>query len=114
MYNPKPDINTILKSVSSGVAVHQSRPEKLEVLPCFTFIVPSDVPTYDLDNTIALQDIDVQVDIWTETSKESSTLKKALVSTMRSYKYMLSFSGDVPDDSDEKISHVTTLFKLLK
>lgn len=109
-YDPKKDIYTLLRTVSSSVTVYQSRPEVIKDLPSFTFEVSRNAPRFTLNKTLGPQDIEITIDIWAETSKESGTLLKALVDTMLQANYMLSFNSDVPDPSPEKISHVTTQF----
>lgn len=112
-YEPKKDITTILKTVSSSVPVTQGRPEVIKDFPSITFEVSDNRPQYTLSKELGPQEIEVIVDIWATTSKESGTILKALLDTMITHNYVLSFSNDVTDPSLEKISHVTTRFKYI-
>jgi hypothetical protein len=110
MYEPKKDIYTILSAIE-GVTVYQVRPEIINTLPCITFYIGSNVPEYVLEKEIGLQDIDVIIDIWAETSKESGTLLSTLEQTMLDNDYRLIYNMDVPEDD---LHHITTRFNLIR
>lgn len=109
MVEPKADIYSILSSISGAVA-YQSRPGIVKELPCFIFYVWDNVPVYSLDKQIGYQDIDVVIDIFADTSKESGTLLNTLEAEMLENNYRLVSCTDIPDDN---LSHITTRFNLV-
>jgi hypothetical protein len=108
MYEPKKDIYTILKSVTDNV--YQNFPEASDTLPCISFYMEGNTPTYTLDKEIGFQDISVIVDIWAKTSKETGELLISLESEMLENDFRMVFSSDLPEDN---LSHVTTRFNLI-
>lgn len=114
IYEPKKDLFDILSGISTSLKVYQSYPEVSMLIPCLTFHVSQNIPKVTLNKTIGYQDIEVIIDIWGTTSKESGTYFKALVDTMLANNYVLYFSSDIPNQDKEAVSHITTRFKLLK
>lgn len=110
IYEPKKDIYTIL-SAMDGVTVYQSRPEVIKNLPSITFYVGSNVPEYLLEKDIGLQEIEIVIDIFAETSKESGALLAALEEIMLENDYRLVFNMDMPEDD---LHHITTRFNLIR
>lgn len=114
IYEPKKDLYTILSSISTNLKVYQQFPEEEMLIPCLTFFVSQNNPKVTLNKAIGYQDIEVTIDIWGTTSKESGTFFKALVDTMLANNYVLYFSSDIPNQEKEAVSHITTRFKLTK
>lgn len=110
MYEPKKDVYTILSGIE-GVTVYQERPEIIKTLPCITFNIGSNVPEYVLERDIGLQNIEVVIDIWAETSKQSGSLLATLQDTMLENDYRLTFNMDLPEDD---LHHITTRFNLIR
>jgi len=109
MYEPKKDIYTILSSLDD-VTVYQNRPEVLKSFPCITFSIGSNIPEYELEKDIAYQNIDVVIDIYAKTSKETGSLLASLQEEMIDNDYRLVFCMDIPE---EDVSHITTRFNLI-
>lgn len=109
MYDPEVEIQTILSTVGT---TYQSMPEKTAAYPFITFTVTNNAPNFTIDKLVGSQDIDVKVDFWGMDAEETSTLLAAAEEAMRAANFMLSFSSVVPDP--EKISHRTTVFKLIQ
>ncbi len=108
MDEPKADIYTILSQLEANV--YQARPEQVIEYPCITFFVSSNIPGYVLEKEIGFQNIEVTIDIYTKTSKESGSLLASLESLMLDNNYRLVFSADIPNDDS---SHITTRFNLV-
>lgn len=105
MYLPKKEVNRILKNICDEV--YQTSQNVFNKFPTITFEVLNNSTSLLLDNSIAVQDISVQVDIWTETSEEASDLLSSVEELMRNNYYRLDFSGDIPNGD---IYHITTRF----
>lgn len=108
MIEPKRDIYTILSEVTSNV--YQARPELAVEYPCMIFYISSNVPSYVLEKKIGYQEIEVTIDIYAKTSKESGSLLNSLVAKMLENNYRMVFNADVPND---EVSHITTRFNLV-
>ena len=109
MTEPKSIIYNILSNIDN-VTIYQTRPDMLEEIPCITFYVGGKTPEYAIEGSIGYQDIDVIIDIYANTSKESGELLVALESEMLDNKYRMTFCSDIPDDD---LSHVTTRFNII-
>ena len=94
MYQPKQDIYEKLQE--TGVTVLQSAQETYPETPVITFSVNDNSTELDLDNEIASQSIIISIDIWTDTSMESSALQNACEILMRELGYKMTYSADVP------------------
>jgi len=108
-YKPKADVYNKLKELT-GVIVYQLRPEVLEDFPCVVFSIGNDNIMYFLSHDIAYQDIDLDIDIFAETSVETSGLLSDIEYKLRDLGYRLIQSRDVPDP--DLISHVNARFNL--
>lgn len=106
MYLPKRDINKILKELGCGVS--QTQPTVFNELPHVNFSVTGNNPTLFLDNDIAYQTINVQIDIWANDSVSASNLLSNLEEKMRSNYYNMTYSADVPNSGD--VFHIVTRF----
>jgi hypothetical protein len=109
MTEPKSLIYNILSGIS-GVTVYQNRPDILERIPCITFYVGGNTPEYVLEKELSHQEIEVIIDIYANTSKESGELLTTLESEMLDNYYRMTFCSDVPDDD---YSHITTRFNII-
>lgn len=109
MYEPKKDIYDILSAIGDTV-VYQQRPEVLKEMPCITFYIAENTPTYELESEIGYQSIEVVIDIYGNTSSQTGALLSSVESTMLSNGYRLVFSSDVPDPNG--YSHITTRYNL--
>lgn len=106
MYLPKADIFNKLKEL--GHKVTQVQPTIFNELPVIVFQVTGNSNELFLDNTIATQSIDVQIDIWADSSVEASNLLSQVEEKMRSDFYNLNYSADVPNTGN--IFHIVTRF----
>lgn len=109
MTEPKSLIYNILSGLED-VSVYQARPDILEEIPCITFYVGGNTPEYVLEKEMSHQDIEVIVDIYANTSKESGELLDTLESEMLENDYRMTFCSDVPDAD---YSHITTRFNII-
>lgn len=107
--NLKSTIYSILTEIPD-LRIFQERPDVIsdDVLPCVTFRVSNDVPTYTLDNDIGKKNIDVVIDIWGNDDDETSSIKVLVEAKMREFKYLLTFNSDIVEPSGG--SHLTTVF----
>jgi len=110
MYEPKQNIYDILSGIGDTV-VYQQRPEILKEMPCITFYIAENTPTYELGKEIGYQRIEVVIDIYDNTSSGTGALLSSVVDTMLENNYRLVFSSDVPDPNG--YSHITTRFNLI-
>ena len=106
MYLPKADILNRLNEL--GHKVTQIQPTVFNELPVLVFQVIGNSNELFLDNTIATQSIDVQIDIWADSSVEASNLLSQVEEKMRSDFYNLNYSADVPNNGN--IFHIVTRF----
>lgn len=109
MEEPKSAIYTILSGIA-GATTYQARAGVTRDMPCFIYQVTGNTPTYTLGKEIGYQEVEVTVDIYAETSKESGSLLATLVDTMISSDYRMVYCSDVSDDN---LSHITTVFNLV-
>lgn len=110
MYEPKKDIFEILSGIGDAV-VYQQRPEVLKEMPCITFYIAENTPTYELEKEIGYQRVEVVIDIYGNTSSQTGDLLSSVESTMRENNWRLVFSNDVPDPNG--YSHITTRYNLI-
>lgn len=108
MTEPKAEIKSILDEISGAVS-YQSKPRLLKVFPALIFYIAENTPSYVLEKDVAYQSIQVVIDIYAKTSKESGALLIALESKMLENGYRLTLSQDVPNDD---FSHITTRFNI--
>lgn len=106
MYLPKKDIYNSLKSL--GYSVEQTQPDAFIDLPCIIFKIDDNSIDLDLDNNIASQSIEVQIDIWDETSVGSSKVLSEVEEIMRSNEYKMTYSNDVPNSGN--LYHIVNRF----
>lgn len=95
MYLPKTDIYNILKTLPYYVS--QTQPPIFNDLPAIIFSVGNNAISTDLNGDISSQNIEIQIDIWTEDSVTASTILSQVEELMRSNLYIMSFSNDVPN-----------------
>lgn len=107
MYLPKSDVYNSLKSLNYYVS--QSQPSTFNELPAIIFSVGNNSITYDLDNNIGTQDIEVIVDIWAEDSVTASKVLSEVEQTMRLQNYRMSFSSDIPNTGN--LYHINCRFQ---
>lgn len=113
MHDVKEEIYNILKK--TGFKVYQNRPEKLVELPCVTFYILNNTPSYSLYPEVLKQNIEVIVDIWAKTSKETGSMLGEIFAKMLDYKYILQSNTDVYDNaignsSNAGYSHLSLKF----
>jgi hypothetical protein len=111
MYQPKQDLYELLSTLEN-VVVYQIRPEVLKELPCITFQVANNAVNATLDKDIGYQRIQFNIDVWTKTSSEGSTLLSTLEELLRGNGYLLESATDVIDP--DAISHIATRFNLVE
>ena len=107
MYLPKKDIYEKLNTLDATVMQYQ--PTVFNNLPVITFKINDNTPNLFLDNTIAYQNIEVQIDIWANDSVSASNLLSQVEETMREDFYQMTYSADVPNVGD--IYHIVTRFR---
>lgn len=98
MYLPKSDIYNSLKKLRYFVS--QTQPPIFINLPAIIFKVGNNSINTDLDNIILSQDIEIQIDIWAETSVVASRVLSEVEEVMRLNHYNMSFSNDVPNSGN--------------
>ena len=106
MYLPKTDVYDSLKALPYFVA--QTQPAVFTELPAVIFNVGNNAITTDLDGAIASQDIEIKVDVWAEDSITASLVLSQVEEIMRSNKYIMSFSNDVPNAGN--LYHIANRF----
>ncbi len=106
MYLPKKDIKETLDTLE--VPVFQENQTVFNELPAITFKVTNNDVDLFLDNTISHQNIEVQIDIWAESSVEASSLLSRVEEKMRNDLYHMNYSADVPNTGN--IFHIVSRF----
>ncbi len=94
-----------------GLKISQGRPERIEHFPSITFVVFRDVPKITIDKELQFQEVEVGIDIWTNTSVEGSALLSTLESALREEDILMSSCVRIPDP--DRISHIATVFKFI-
>lgn len=107
MYLPKIDVKNILSALD--YQVEQNNPVVFDALPVITFKVSDNSVDMDLDGEIRQQDIEIGIDIWSESSVESSQILSAVELAMRANEYKMTFSSDIPNI--DKVFHISSRFK---
>ena len=110
MYTPKSDIFNILSTLKYEVS--QDSDNVFNTLPVITFSVGNNNVNLDLNNEILYQDIEININIWAETSVMASTMLREVEALMRQHGYKLTFSGDIPQENG--IYHISNRFKTIK
>jgi hypothetical protein len=97
-------------TLGDGIEVFVSldRPKVIARFPSITFSVGLNVPNYDLDNEIRGQNIDINLDIWTEESPQAGKILKLVEKKLRTLGYQCTFNRDILDPSGK--FHLTTVF----
>ena len=106
MYLPKTDLYNLLLSL--GYAVYQVRPEIISEFPCITFNVSNNEAFIDLNKEIKYQRMVLNIDIWANSSSESSGILQEVEELLRGNSYRLQDSFDVVDP--DGYSHIATRF----
>lgn len=109
MYLPKTEIYNLLRSLGYGVS--QTQPTEFNELPFINFSITDNSTNLDLGNEIAYQEIEVQIDIWANTSVESSNVLSEVEEIMRNNKYRMFYSADVNNPGN--IYHIVSRFRKL-
>lgn len=112
MFNPKKEVFEKLKELE-GVTVSQSSQNVFNTLPAVTFNVQNNSVNLTLDNEIASQDIIIGVDVWAESSVQSSSILAQVEAKMRELLYQLTSSVDVPNP-DQSIHHIACSFRAIR
>lgn len=113
MSDIKTEVFGILETLSvSGLDlnVYQVRPEVLEEFPTLTFEVLQERPEYSTDKEIGFQDVSVQIDIYTRSSKDATIVLTELEKLMRQHDYRLTSSINIPET--EQYAHKVTIFNI--
>lgn len=111
METPNIAVYNQLMTIAGVESVGKPNQNVFTTLPALTYTVPLNQVTRDLDNDIASQNIEVIIDIWTETSVGGCDLLVIVESKMRELGYNLDFSGEVPNPTED-VYHTTTRFRL--
>lgn len=106
MYLPKTELYNLLSSL--GYQVYQVRPEIISVFPCITFNVSKSEMFIDLDKEIGYQQMMFNIDIWANSSVESSEILQEVEELLRGNSYRLYDSYDVTDP--DGYSHIASRF----
>ena len=107
MYEPKADIYAALSELNYSLMM--ANDAEFSSLPLITYNVASNIPQYTLDMDIAVQNIDVAIDLWAEVSTELTQMLSEVESKMRSIFYTMTFAGEVPN-IDKSVLHYSTRF----
>ena len=110
MYLPKADIFNWLSTL--GYTVLQEYDNEFNTLPVLTFYAADNSVNLDLDNEITHQEISIVIDIWADDSTTASRILSETEALLRSKKYRLEFSADVPNP-DESLHHINTRFSTI-
>lgn len=107
LYNPKPEIFKALKEL--GYPVTQGSQAVFNSVPAITFRINGNTTDYYLENDIASQEITATIDIWADDSITASKLLAKVEAKMRTLKYRLNNSLDVPSP-EGALYHINATF----
>ena len=94
-----------------NVSVYQKRPDVISGDRVVTFEILGDVPVYSVQGDVEHQDVNVQVDIWTQTPKDGSAIAIKLEEIMYSAGGLMERSVNSPDEDGSP--HKVLEFNLL-
>lgn len=96
MFLPKSQIYETLKAL--GYYCQQSSQSVFadDETPAITFRLNDNSVNLNLDNQISSQEIEVNVDIWTDDSVTGSRILSEVEEAMRSIGYRMTYSADIP------------------
>jgi len=97
-------------STLTGVSVSQGDQTVFNDLPAVTYNLSNNINNHDLSGNILSQDAEIKVDIWGTTSTEASGVLAQVAEVLLPIGYMLKYTQDVPNPSDD-IFHITTRFR---
>lgn len=92
----------------AGYLIYQERPETIEVFPCITFYISSNIPSVSLIKEVLIQHVEVVVDIWAVDSATTGAMLREIEAKMRNVNFILTFNTDILDD--DGYSHLSTRF----
>lgn len=78
--------------------------------PALTYAVSQNQVNRDLNNEIASQNVEVNVDIWHDSSVGATALLTKVEEAMRGLSFNLDFSSEVPNP-DPNVFHISTRFR---
>ena len=102
----KATVYTALSSLTASVS--QTADNTFNDLPAVTYRVTQNAPNYDFQKTINLQDVEVTIDIWSESSTNASSLLASTEAKMRAIDLFLTFTADIPNE--DGLYHINTRF----
>jgi len=102
----KTTIYNTLKTLSADVS--QSSDNVFNTLPAVTYRVSQNAPYYDFQKTINLQEVEITIDIFANSSTVASNLLSATEEKMRVIDLWLNFTADIPNSDD--LYHISTRF----
>lgn len=114
MDSPKIQIYDALNAGVGAVAsiMQQHANNVFTTLPVVSYYIANNSVTRDLENSIGSQNVDVTIDIWSETSAQGQDilyLTESAMSSIAGKNYRMDFSADVPNPNNE-IYHITCRF----
>lgn len=102
----KTTVYNTLKTLSADVS--QSSGNVFNTLPAVTYRVSQNAPNYDFQKTINLQEAEITIDIFAESSTNASTLLSSVEAKMRAIDLFLDFTADIPNSDGQY--HINTRF----
>jgi len=84
-----------LKTLNADVS--QASSNIFNDLPAVTYMITNNIPNYDFDKDINLQDLEVTIDIYANSSTDATNLLKAAELNLRSIDLFLNFVTDLPN-----------------
>ena len=108
MINIKPLILAELEKLN--VPVFFFHPSDWSTLPCITYYEASNTSYIRTDDQEQLSEINIQIDIWSETPSKNSELALQVDEKMSSIGFVRQFSGDLINDN---IHHKTMRYRAI-
>lgn len=102
----KTTIYTALSTLSADVS--QSSSNSFSTLPAVTYRVTQNAPNYDFQKNINMQEAEITIDIFADSSTVASNLLSAVETNMRDIDLFLTFTADIPNA--DGLYHISTRF----
>lgn len=102
----KTTVYNAIKTLSATVSLAGNN--DFNELPAVTYMITNNVPNYDFQKEINLQDLEVTLDIYANSSTVASNLLKAAELNLRGIDLFLNYTADIPNA--DGIYHINARF----
>ena len=102
----KTTVYNAIKTLNATVSLESNN--VFNELPAVTYMITNNVPNYDFNKEINLQDVEVTLDIYANSSTVASSLLSAAELNLRGIDLFLNYTADLPNT--DGIYHINARF----